>query len=92
MELTLTIFKIFLLGKLITEFTPLSWIVELLPNNMLKYILVVLTSCLRCCMTWVAFAMTGDIFIAAGASIVGSLFTSIEQNIITLWIKKINKQ
>ena len=86
MELTIIIFKILLLSKFITSFDPLQWILDILPNKMWKYILVVIATCFKCCSFWIGLIITGDIFIAAGASYLAYLYTSIEQNIIrTIW-------
>ena len=89
MELAITIFKILLLSKFITGFEPINWILELLPNKLWKYILVVITTCFKCCSFWIGLCLTGDVFIAAGASYLAYLYTSIDQNIIRmLWQKR----
>ena len=86
MELTIILLKILLLSKFITGFEPLQWILDILPNKMWKYILVVISTCFKCCSFWIGLTITGDVFIAAGASYLAYLYTSIEQNIIrTIW-------
>lgn len=47
------------LAFVITSFEPLAWVVDLLPNNIFKYITVLLTSCWRCCSFWITFFMFG---------------------------------
>ena len=81
MEITIILFKTFLVANLITSFAPIQWILEIIPKNILTYILILLTSCMRCCMTWVALIMTGDIFIAAGAALFGEIITKIKEKI-----------
>ncbi len=84
--------KIFLLARLIITFAPIGWLLDLLPNNLFKYIIVVLTTCLKCCMTWLAYAMTGDIFIAALSALLGETYTYFENiigNEINKWRNRI---
>lgn len=47
------------LSFVIINFAPLSWILDLLPNNIFKYITVLLTSCWACCGFWLTFFMYG---------------------------------
>jgi hypothetical protein len=82
------ILKILALSQVITTFAPIGWILELLPNNMIKYILIVLTSCLKCCALWLGLAMFG-LWSAIVASIIASIFIEVKQNITSfLWHKK----
>lgn len=78
METAIIIFKCLLLAKFITSFEPFQWLIDLLPNNIGKYILVVLTSCLKCCAFWTTLLISGDIFIAAGAFYIAYLYYYLE--------------
>jgi hypothetical protein len=82
--------KIWLIARLIVKFQPLSWIIDTLPENMIKWILSVLTGCLRCAMTWLAFFMTFDILTTAIAAFIGEIAWWIEDKIKTrnIWIRK----
>ena len=74
------ILKILALAWLISGFEPLQWLVELLPNNLFKYFIVVLTSCFKCCSMWVGFAL-GGIWYACAASFIAATYTKIKQRI-----------
>ena len=82
------ILKILALSQVITTFSPIGWILELLPNNMVKYVLVVLTSCLKCCALWLGLCLYG-LWPAIIASIIASVLIEAKQNIISyLWKRK----
>lgn len=70
----LIIAKTFLLSYVITEFSPLKWLLDLLPANMFKYVIVLLTSCLSCCSFWLSLAIFHDIWIASLSYFIGDLF------------------
>lgn len=76
----LEVLKIVALSQVITTFAPIQWIIELLPNNIFKYILVVLTSCWKCCALWVGLLIFG-LWPAIGASIAASVLVWLQQNI-----------
>lgn len=81
--------KCLLLAKFITGFEPINWLLELIPDNLFKYILIVITTCFKCCAFWTTLIYSGDVFIAAGAAYIAYLYTNIEQNLITLlWQRK----
>jgi hypothetical protein len=83
--------KIWLIARLIVKFQPLAWIIDLLPENMIKWILSVLTGCLRCSMTWIAFIMTGDLIMTAAAALIGEVAWWLENKIKKvdlLWTRK----
>jgi hypothetical protein len=85
------IIKVLALSWTITTFAPLSWLLELLPNNLFKYILVVLTSCLKCCSLWLGIALYG-LWIGITASIIAAVWTDAKQAI-QRWIwQKNNKK
>lgn len=76
------------LAQVITTFAPLGWLLELLPNNLFKYVLVVLTECLKCCSLWLGIALYG-LWVGVAASIIASVWTEIKQNILPLlWQRK----
>jgi hypothetical protein len=92
MELIIILTKILLLSKFIVGFEPLQWVleaVELKKLNILKYFLIVITSCFKCASFWIGWIISGDVFIAAGASFIAVSYTNVEQNIISyLWKRK----
>ena len=92
MILIIILTKILLLAKFITSFEPLQWFLEVLELkqlNLIKYLLIVITSCFKCASFWVGWIVSGDIFIAAGASYIAYLYTQVEQNLINyIWRKK----
>jgi hypothetical protein len=93
MTLIIILTKILLLAKFITSFEPLQWFLEVLELkqlNIFKYLLIVITSCFKCASFWVGWIVSGDIFIAAGASYIAYLYTQGEQNLIN-WIWKRKK-
>lgn len=87
MTILLIILKSLILAKLLTEFTPLQWVLDLLPENIFKWIIQVLTSCLKCATTWIALILTGDVYIAGLAHIVANIYHSIEKIIKNIWVK-----
>lgn len=76
------IIKILLLSNFIVNFTPLQWIIELLPDNMIKWILVVITTCFRCNSFWLGLCITQNLYIAAGISFLAYIYTKIEERIL----------
>lgn len=66
--------KSFLLSWFIVRFDPIQWLLDLLPNNIIKYILVTVTTCLKCSNFWIGLILTGDIFIASGMAFFGMLY------------------
>lgn len=85
------IIKTLALAQVITTFSPLGWLLELLPNNLLKYILVVLTSCLKCCSLWLGIAMYG-LWVGVAASIIAATWTEIKPILIDRILIKNKKQ
>ena len=85
------ILKVIMLSRVITKFEPLQWLLEALPSKIgiSKWILIVITSCWKCCALWTAIIMTGDIFLSSGIFILTSSIMSIEQKLIERqWQKK----
>jgi hypothetical protein len=80
--------KIFLISWFLTHFTPLKMILDTIPVSKMKPLISILMSvivlpftCLMCMSLYVGLIMSGDIYTAIGSSIVGWLFTKIEQKI-----------
>ena len=82
--------KILGLAWIITGFAPISWLVDLLPDNLFKYIVVLLTSCFKCCSLWVGIAM-GGIWVGILSSFIANAITLSQQTIQTIYLKKLNK-
>ena len=89
--LLITILKCLALGWTISQFQPIHWLVDLLKESMLKWTLVLLTQCSKCCSFWVTLSYTGDLFIASVSYILMGMITSLTSNINHLWIKFLNK-
>lgn len=48
--LTETVF----LTVLIANFDPLQWLIDLMPENIVKYLLVILSQCEKCLAVWIS--------------------------------------
>lgn len=66
--------KTFLLSWIIARLEPIQWCLELLPNKLYKWILITLTSCLKCSNFWVGIIFTHDIFLASAMAFIGMLY------------------
>lgn len=75
--ITFILVKIFLLSFLINQFEPLQWILDLLPKTLLTAIITMLLTCLKCTSFWVGLIISGDIFIASGAFLIGFIIDKI---------------
>lgn len=82
----LMITKTILLAYVLTGFAPIQWIIDTLPNNLIKYILVVLTSCLKCASLWIGIFIFG-FWIGIIGSVSASILTEIK-NIYYRWLNK----
>jgi hypothetical protein len=58
------ILKIMGLAYVISQFAPLTWLYDYLPNGVLKSSLNLLTSCFKCCSFWLSLIMSGNIWLA----------------------------
>lgn len=54
--------KIIGLGFLITNFEPLQWVLDKLPNNMIQWNLKLLTGCLKCASFWISLIWIQNIW------------------------------
>ena len=70
----LILLKIFFLSWMIVRFEPLQWLLDLLPNNLFKYIIITMTTCLKCSNFWLGLILTGNIFLASGMAFIGMLY------------------
>jgi hypothetical protein len=73
----ITLIKLFLLCWVLTRFEPISWLLELLPDNLVFNITKAIITCLKCSLLWVTFLHTGDIFVACGMSFFGFWYDKI---------------
>lgn len=72
--------KILAMSWTITKFEPISWLLDLLPDNLFKYFLIVLTSCFKCCSLWFGIAF-GGLWLGVTASIIAYTLTYISQKL-----------
>ena len=91
MIMTILLLKIIGLAWLITTFAPLQWVLETLPNNIFKYIIVLLTTCIKCCSFWTGLII-GGIWIGILAAAIAALTNEILIGVKHLWIKYLNKK
>lgn len=66
--------KIFFLSWFIVRFEPLQWILDLLPNNIFKYVIITMTTCLKCTNFWLGLILTQDILLASCMAFTGMLY------------------
>ena len=78
----LLILKLLLLSNFIVNFTPLQWIIELLPDNMIKWLLIVITTCYRCNSFWLSLIITHDIYLSAGISFIAFIYSKVEERLL----------
>jgi hypothetical protein len=67
----ITLLKVFILSWVITKMEYLQWLLDLIPNCLFKYFLVVVTGCLMCCSFWTSLIMTHNIWWACLSSYIG---------------------
>jgi hypothetical protein len=89
------ILKSIIYAYVLTQFQPLKWIIDLIPNSIPKYIIVLLTSCLACASFWIALVLTHSLFVAGITyfiiSQLNKLWTSIEPVVFHKLYKNINR-
>lgn len=76
------------LAFVISNFAPLSWILDILKNNLFKYILVLLTSCWACCTFWTTLILFG-LWPAVTAYVIAYFLMEIKEIINRKYINKI---
>lgn len=84
------ILRIIGLAWMITSFAPLQWLLDLLPNNLFKYTIVLLTSCIKCASFWIGLAM-GGIWYGIVSSFLAMILNEIFYSLKDLWIRMIQK-
>jgi len=89
--ITIKILKCLLLANMITTFAPITWVLDLLPENMIKWILQVLFSCSKCATAWITLIYTQNLFIASAAYFAMSMITIAWNNITGMFIRRLNK-
>jgi hypothetical protein len=70
------ILKSILLAFLITQFEPIQWILDMLPNNLFTAIITTLLTCLKCVSFWVGLII-GGFWIGCTAFIIGFVIDKI---------------
>lgn len=66
--------KTLLMSWLVTRFEPLQWILDLLPNNKVKFLLQDATTCMKCMSLYLGLVISGDIYVAALASLLSVFY------------------
>lgn len=66
--------KILVTSWLVTRFEPLQWLINLLPNNKLKYLIQDATTCMKCMSLYIGLLITFNIYIAAFASFLSVIY------------------
>lgn len=89
--------KILGLGFLISNFEPIQWIIDYLPDNMIKWNLMLLFGCLKCVSFWISLIWMGNIWFSIFVFFVGKAisnddlykyYTGRIKDSIKLWIHK----
>lgn len=76
MEIILTyLYKTLLLSWLVTRFEPIQWLINLLPNHRLKYLIIDATTCMKCMSLYIGLLISHDIYIAALASLLSVFYS-----------------
>ncbi len=82
----ISIGKCLLFAKFINSFEPLKWLINLIPDSMPKWILLVIATCFKCASFWTTLIYTGDIFLSCLAFYIAILYDGL----IKPHIEKIN--
>lgn len=82
----ITLIKYFLLSWFIVRFEPIQWMIELLPNNLIKYLIITMTTCMKCVNFWLVLILTQDLLSALSMSFIGMLY----EKTLGKWEKKIS--
>lgn len=76
-EMFLTLSQVFILSWLITRFSPLQMILELLPDKLLFNMIQLLFSCLMCVSFWTSLIVTQDIYLSSLSAFIGFWYDKI---------------
>lgn len=74
MELLLSLGKTLILSWLVTRFEPLQWLINLLPDKKIKFLIQDATTCMKCMSLYLGLMIFGDIYIAALASFLSVIY------------------
>lgn len=74
MELLLSLGKTLVLSWLVTRFEPLQWLINLLPDKKIKFLIQDATTCMKCMSLYLGLMIFGDIYIAALASFLSVIY------------------
>lgn len=74
MELLLSLGKTLVLSWLVTRFEPLQWLINLLPDKKIKFLIQDATTCMKCMSLYLGLMISGDIYIAALASFLSVIY------------------
>lgn len=77
----LIVIKILLLAWFISSFEPLQWLLQLIPYNLPKLILIAITGCFKCCSFWLGLLLSFDIWISLEAALIASLLQVIKNKL-----------
>lgn len=66
--------KILVVSWLVTRFEPLQWLINLLPDNKLKFLIQDATTCMKCMSLYIGLIITFSIYIAAFASFLSVIY------------------
>lgn len=75
MEIFIDLGKILVLSWLVTRFEPLQWLINLLPEKKIKYLLQDATTCMKCMSLYLGLLITFNIYIAALASFLSVIYS-----------------
>lgn len=73
-DLMILLSQVFILSWLITRFSPLQMILELLPDKLILNMIQLLFSCSKCFAFWFSLIYTGDIFLSAFMSFIMMIY------------------
>ena len=76
-EMFLTLSQVFILSWLITRFSPLQMILELLPDKLLFNMIQLLFSCCMCVSFWTCLIVTQDIYLSSLSAFIGFWYDKI---------------
>ena len=82
------LYNIFIISWLITNFSPIKMLIDLIPVRKLNPILsigistiILPLTCLMCCCFWLGLILTGSVTTAATASFIGYIWSQIQKKL-----------
>jgi hypothetical protein len=76
-DLMILLSQVFILSWLITRFSPLQMILELLPDKLILNMIQLLLSCLMCVSFWTCLVVTENIYLASLSAFIGFWYDKI---------------